>query len=119
MSSNIKITRICEFCNSEFIAKTTVTRFCSLKCGSKAYKARTKSNRIKRSNNQTFKIQKQNLDLIKSKEFLTVKDITVLLNCSRQSVYKLVNTGKVNTIDIDLKKIIIKRSELDKLFVNE
>ncbi|WP_435139840.1 hypothetical protein [Formosa sp. A9] len=48
-----------------------------------------------------------------------MKDITVLLNCSRQSVYKLVNTGKVNTIDIDLKKIIIKRSELDKLFVNE
>lgn len=42
MSSNIKINRVCNFCNKDFIAKTTVTKYCSHKCTSASYKKRAK-----------------------------------------------------------------------------
>lgn len=119
MSSNIEIIRICEYCHNEFIAKTTVTKYCSHKCNSRAYKERIKSKKIKRSNEETFNTKTQAIEIIKAKEFLTVKDITILMNCSRQTIYKIIHSGKLKPIDLKIKKIIVKRSELDKLFRNE
>src|SRR5690606_7743591 len=96
MSSNIEIIRICEYCHKEFVAKTTVTKYCSHKCNSRAYKAKVKSGKIQKSYDETNKLKSQGykgkvqtVELIKAKEGLTVKDITVLMNCSRQSVYKM------------------------------
>lgn len=116
MSSNIQITRICEYCNKEFTAKTTVTRYCSHTCNSRAYKAIVKSKKIKNSNEQTANVRIQPIEILKVKEFLTVKDITILLNCSRQTIYKLIASGKLNAIKLNNKKIFVKRSDLDKLF---
>jgi len=119
MSSNIEITRICEYCHNEFIAKTSVTKYCSHKCNSRAYKERVKSKKIKRSSEETYSAKTQVIEFIKAKEFLTVKDITILMNCSRQTVYKIVDSGKLKSIDFNIKKIIVKRSDLDALFKNE
>ena len=116
MSSNIKITRICEYCNNEFTAKTTVTRYCSHKCNSRAYKEKIKSVKIKKSIEQTINIKTHSIEILKIKEFLTVRDITTLMNCSRQTIYKIIDTGKLNAINLNKKKIFIKRSDLDKLF---
>ena len=46
MSSNIEIERICQHCNKDFIAKTTVTRYCSDDCAKRAYKARKRAEKI-------------------------------------------------------------------------
>lgn len=126
MSSNIEITRICEFCQKEFLARTTVTRYCSHLCNSRAYKAKIKSEKIRKSNietvrakTQAYKEKTQDIELIKAKEFLTVKDITILMNCSRQTVYKMINSGKLKSVDLNIKKFIVKRSTLDKLLTNE
>lgn len=40
MSSNLKIRRICQHCGQEFVARTTVTRYCGDYCAKKAYKLR-------------------------------------------------------------------------------
>ncbi|UNY97768.1 helix-turn-helix domain-containing protein [Zhouia spongiae] len=126
MSSNIEIIRICEFCHREFVAKTTVTKYCSHRCNSRAYKAKVKDNKIQKSNAETIKIKTQafenkvqEIELIKTKDFLTVKDITKLINCSRQSVYKMIKSGRLRTINIEMNKIIVERSDLDKLFSYE
>jgi len=47
---------------------------------------------------------------------LTVTQVSKLINCSRQNVYKLINSGKLRATNILEKKTIIKRSDLDKLF---
>jgi len=46
MSSNIRVLRICKLCGEEFIAKTTVTKFCGDRCAKRAYKARKKDEKI-------------------------------------------------------------------------
>ncbi len=53
MSSKIQIKRICEYCGNEFTAQTTVTRFCSHKCNSRAYKLKVKEMKVGKSNEET------------------------------------------------------------------
>lgn len=116
MSSNIKITRICQHCGNAFEAKTTVTKFCSVQCARRAYKAGLKDKKIAASNKQVKSVRQAPMELLKAKEFLTVRDVATLLNSSRQTVYNLVNAGQIRAVNIKLKKTLIPRSEIDKLF---
>ncbi|MDM1532844.1 helix-turn-helix domain-containing protein [Myroides marinus] len=116
MSTNIEVNRICQYCNKEFVAKKTTTRFCSHLCNSRDYKARIKANKISVSNKETIqKLNKPILELNK-KEFLTVTEASKLINCSRQNIYKLINTGKLKASNILEKKTIIKRLDIEVLF---
>lgn len=116
MSSNIRITRVCEFCGNDFEAKTTVTKCCSDYCAKRAYKARKKAEKVKASSEEVKEIKARPIEDIKAKEFLTVRDAAKLLNCSRQTIYNLINTGSLKAKNIKLKKTLIQRSEIDQLF---
>jgi excisionase family DNA binding protein len=116
MSSNIQIQRVCEHCGNDFTARTTVTRFCSDACAKRAYKARQKAAKIEKSNVETRQIKSRHIDEIKAKEFLSVRDAAKLIGCSRQTFYTLINTGRINAVNIKIKKTIIPRSEINKLF---
>lgn len=116
MSSNIQVQRICQYCRTEFTARTTVTKYCSDKCSKAAYKARIRAEKVQKSNTETKQIKTQPIEELKAKEFLTVSDVSKLLGCSRQNVYKLINTGKLKATNILEKKTIVRRCDLDKLF---
>jgi excisionase family DNA binding protein len=116
MSSNIKIQRICQHCGNEFTARTTTTLYCSHRCNSAAYKAKQRAGKVEQSNKETQRIKSQPIEELKAKEFLSVTQVSKLIGCSRQNVYNLINTGKLKATNILLKKTIVKRSDLDKLF---
>ncbi len=73
MSSNIKISRMCLCCGTEFIAKTTVTKFCSQKCASKDYKRRQREKKISKSIEETQELKTQPILDAKEKAYLSVK----------------------------------------------
>ena len=80
MSSNITIPKICLHCNKGFIAKTTVTKFCSQKCASKAYKLNKKNEKVEKAQVEEYhKSVGINMHLIQSKEFLSIKERVYLL----------------------------------------
>ena len=116
MSSNIEIERICQHCNKDFIAKTTVTRYCSDDCAKKAYKARKRAEKIGVSVAETQQIRQKPIEDLKAREFLTVKNVAQLLNCSVRSVYCYIESGKINATNIGERLTRVKRSEIDKLF---
>jgi len=116
MSSTIRILRICQHCQSEFTARTTVTQYCNDTCAKRAYKARKRGDKIEKSDAETTKIKSFPIEQIKAKEFLSVRDICVLLGASRPTVYRLINSGKLTAFKISTKKTIIKRTDIDKLF---
>ena len=93
MSSNIKVKRICVYCSSEFIAKTTSTRYCSKKCNTAHYKAKARTQKVEQSNTETKRIRNKPIQDIQEKEFLTVKDVSILLGCSIRSAYRLIDNG--------------------------
>jgi excisionase family DNA binding protein len=116
MSSNIHIVRVCQRCGSDFIARTTVTKFCGDECAKKAYKERMKTAKIAASKEETMSIKAKPMEELKAKEFLTVRDVAVLLNSSLRTVYRLIENGNIKAVNIAQRKTLVKRAELDKLF---
>ena len=116
MSSKIEVQRICEYCKKEFTARTTVTRYCSHKCSQRAYKARKRAEKVKQSNTETTRIKNQPFEQLKAKEFLTVREVAQLLNCSVRSAYYYMKSGTISAVNLGQRMTRVKRSEIDKLF---
>lgn len=116
MSSNIKVQRICQLCGNEFTARTTVTKYCSGNCAKRAYKLKIRTAKVEVSNNETLKIKTKPIEELKAKEFLTVRDVAILLNCSVRSVYYYIETGKIKAVNLAQRITRVKRSEIDNLF---
>lgn len=116
MSSKIEVKRICQVCSKEFIAKKTTTRCCSIECNRKAYKKNIKDFKIEKSNKETSELKFKPLEDLKAREFLSVRQVSKLIGCSRQNVYKLINTGKLKATNILIKKTIVRRADLEMIF---
>lgn len=122
MSSTIEIQKVCELCGKEFTAKTTVTRFCGHTCASRACKLRAKENKIgkavKETNQQKLlSLSELNIEAIKQKDFLSIKEAHTLLGLSERTFFRLMKDGTIQATRLG-KRTIIKRSEIDKLFAS-
>jgi len=115
MSSNIEIQRICQYCGKEFTARTTKTQYCSHACNSKAYKAKLKASKIEKSNTETVKTINKPIEVIKAKEFLTVKEVATLLGCSLRTTYRLVDNGTIKAVNLAERLTRVQRTEINKL----
>lgn len=120
MSSKIQIQRICECCGKEFTAQTTVTRFCSHKCNSRAYKLKVKELKVGKSNEETnqqkiLSASDVQLEVIKQKDFLSIKEAYTLLGVSERTFYRLMKEGTIPATKLG-GRTIIKRSVIDNLF---
>lgn len=116
VSSNIRIQRICEYCNKEFEARKTTSKTCSDHCAKMNYKAKQRASKIGKSNTETIQIITKPIEVIKAKEFLTVRDLSKLLNCSIRTAYNIIERGDIKAVKVSDRKTLIKRSEVDKLF---
>lgn len=114
MSSNIKVNRLCEFCGKGFEAKTTVTRYCSHRCNSRAYKALAKGKKIEGSNLQTLTKLTQPIEAVKAKEYLSVAESCKLIGISRMTLHRLIKANKIKSGSIG-RRVIIRKSEIEKL----
>ncbi|AHW61036.1 DNA binding domain-containing protein, excisionase family [Draconibacterium orientale] len=120
MSSKIEIQKICEYCGKEFTAKTTVTRFCGHTCAARSYKQREKDDKIGLSNQHTnnqklFSLTELDQELIKQKDFLSIKETSSLIGVSERTIFRLLKNGTLQATKIGSRSII-HRSEINKLF---
>lgn len=116
MSSNIKVQRICQHCGNEFTARTTTTQYCGNTCSKRAYKARLRASKVEVSNKETQQIKNKPIEELKAKEFLTVREVATLLNCSLRTVYYYIESGNIKAVNLGQRITRVKRSDLDKLF---
>ena len=116
MSSNFIVQRICEHCKGIFNAKTTVTRFCSAICNKRSYKLRKRTGMMKQTDQEVKNILEQPIKDLHAKEFLTVRNAAELLNTSAKMIYMMISEGKINAINLSVRKTVIHRKEIDKLF---
>ena len=114
MSSNIRINRICKHCGEVFVAKTFKTQFCSHSCNSKDYKKREKIRKIEESQEEyksdlkNSKSQSMNMEELKSKIYLSIAEVCLLVGMSDSTVRKFVKEGKLKTIRLGKKHLILK-----------
>ena len=123
MSSNIRINRSCSYCNQTFVAKTFSTKYCSHRCNQKDYKKRAKEEKIAKSkeeftfNSKIVKIKQSttsfDIELLKTKSYLSISEVCVLLNMCDSTVRKLIKETKIKTIRLG-KKHIIPKSQFEE-----
>jgi len=120
MSSNIRINRICKYCGEVFVAKTFKTQFCSHSCNSKDYKKREKIRKIEESQEEyksdlkNSKSQSMNMEELKSKIYLSIAEVCLLVGMSDSTIRKFVKEGRLKTIRLGKKHLILK-SQIEDL----
>jgi len=120
MSSNIRINKICKHCGEVFVAKTFKTQFCSHSCNSKDYKKREKIRKIEESQEEyksdlkNSKSQSMNMEELKSKIYLSIAEVCLLVGMSDSTIRKFVKEGRLKTIRLGKKHLILK-SQIENL----
>ena len=90
MSSNIRINRICSYCNQIFVAKTFTTKYCSHTCNQRDYNKKSKEEKLRQSKEEfstqskVSKLKKTTApfdkEQLKAKSYLSISEVCVLLN---------------------------------------
>ncbi len=101
-------TRKCVFCGKEFTCNSGSQRYCSEQCAEAA-----KAQRKKRQ--QDFLKAVQPVIDIASQEYLSFSKAAILMGCSRQYVYKLVNEGKLPASRISSWMAFIRKADIEKM----
>lgn len=115
------ILKQCEHCAEMFEAQRRTTRFCSHKCNSANYKLRKRKelkNEVEVKTKQSLKpkVKAFDLEIIKQKEFLTVKEVSVLFGCSKDTIYRMIEANEINAINLNKKLTRIRRKDIEQLF---
>ena len=84
----MKAIRKCKYCGKEFVARSGMQKYCCEECQTKAKEARKKRQ-------QDFMNAVEPVIGLQNQEYLTFAKAAILMGCSRQYVYKLVNEGKL------------------------
>ena len=101
-------TRKCAFCGKEFTCNSGSQRYCSEQCAEAAKVQRKKKQ-------QDFLKAVQPVIDIASQEYLTFSKAAIIMGCSRQYVYKLVNEGKLPASRISSRMAFIRKANIEKM----
>lgn len=116
MSTNIEVQRICQFCGNAFMAKTTVTKFCSHRCSSLAYKQKVRERKIEISDNEALtQLDSAPRPNLKEREFLTPRTAALLLGVGRTTMYRYLADNIIKCVRIG-GKTFIRRQNIEALF---
>lgn len=104
----MKKTRKCAFCGREFTASNGVQKYCSVSCSDEAKKERKKRN-------EDFLKAAEPVIGLRQQEYLSFSKAAILMGCSRQYIYKLVNQGKLKASRISSRMAIIRRADIETM----
>ena len=104
----MKAIRKCKYCGKEFVARSGMQKFCCEKCQTKAKEARKKRQ-------QDFMNAVEPMIDLQQQEYLTFAKAAILMGCSRQYVYKLVNEGKLAASRISSRMAFIRKADIEKM----
>ncbi len=102
-------TRKCAHCGKVFTANSGMQKYCSEECSEQAKETRKKRQRdFLRAVEPVMEHQQQ--------EYLTFSKAAILLGCTRQYVYKLVEQGKLPASRLSSRMALVRRSDIEKMF---
>ena len=100
--------RKCKFCGEEFVARSGMQKYCCEECQTKAKETRKKRQ-------QDFMNAVEPVIGLQNQEYLTFAKAAILMGCSRQYVYKLVNEGKLAASRISSRMAFIRKVDIEKM----
>ena len=104
----MKGVRKCKYCGKEFVPRSGMQKYCCEECQTKAKEARKKRQ-------QDFMNAVEPVIDLQCQEYLTFAKTAILMGCSRQYVYKLVNEGKLTASRISSRMAFIRKADIEKM----
>ena len=97
-------TRKCAYCGRVFTTNSGMQKYCSEECAERAKETKKKRQRdFLRAVEPVMELQQQ--------EYLTFSKAAILLGCTRQYVYKLVEQGKLPASRLSIRMALVRRSK--------
>lgn len=106
-----EIKRKCKVCGKVFIAKTLDSYYCSRKCSNVAWKRKRDA---KDKNARLEAIARQIPDI---REYISVKEAVAMFGVERNTLYRLIKSGRIPAVNIGTRLIRIKRSDMENRFL--
>jgi len=102
-------TRKCALCGREFVPNSGTQKYCSEECAEQAKEVKKKRQRdFLRAFEPVMELQQQ--------EYLTFSKAAILLGCTRQYVYKLVEQGRLPASRLSSRMALVRRSDIERMF---
>ena len=102
-------TRKCAHCGKVFTTNSGMQKYCSEECATAAKETKKKRQRdFLRAVEPVTEVQQQ--------EYMTFSKAAILLGCTRQYVYKLVEQGKLPASRLSSRMALVRRSDIEKMF---
>ena len=102
-------TRKCAYCGKVFTTNSGIQKYCSEECAEQAKESR------KRKQKDFFRSVEPMMEL-QQQEYLTFSKAAILLGCTRQYVYKLVEQGKLPASRLSSRMALVRRSDIERMF---
>ena len=102
-------TRKCAYCGKVFTTNSGMQKYCSEECAEQAKESR------KRKQKDFFRAVEPVMEL-QQQEYLTFSKAAILLGCTRQYVYKLVEQGKLPASRLSSRMSLVRRSDIERMF---
>ena len=106
-----EIKRKCKVCGKVFVAKTLDSHYCSPKCSKVAWKRKKDA---KDKNARLEAIARQIPDI---REYISVKEAVAMFGVERNTLYRLIKSGRIPAVNIGTRLIRIKRSDMENRFL--
>lgn len=106
-----EIKRKCKVCGKVFVAKTLDSHYCSPKCSKVAWKRKKDA---KDKNARLEAIAQQIPDI---REYISVKEAVAMFGVERNTLYRLIKSGRIPAVNIGTRLIRIKRSDMENCFL--
>lgn len=110
-ASSIKIKKTCEWCGNEFYAQKVTTRFCCKKCNKKAYKTGLRKAQVA----EVTKVLEIQDSQTKDKEFMSVREVSQLLDITARATYNLIYRGQLIASKLSPKMTIITKESINAM----
>lgn len=117
MGSYFRMSKVCQHCGKEFIARRTTTRFCSRYCACAENKAKKRALRLKNIEeiNPTDKPQPESTPTINNKEILSVTEAAEYMGIGKSTVHRYCVENKLRCVKIN-RKIFIRKQDIHAVF---
>lgn len=97
-------------CGATFLAKTLDSRFCSRVCSKKYY------NRKVAEQKQLAKLNAIAEQVPEARDYISVHEAVALFGISRDTIYRLIRKGGIQSINVGERLTRISRSDMQKHF---
>ena len=105
----LEIRRKCKNCGKVFLIKKLESQFCSKRCGD-AYRKRQLD-----AQKREERLTKIILNIPEARQYISVREAVALFGVERDSIYRLIRSGKLPAINLGTRLTRIKKEDLAKI----